>query len=156
MSVAFRRESDEEHKEPKFELPLPPGPNLVTTRGLALIEEKVAELEAGIATLKAEPEIEEAKRELRYWLTRQSTAQLAPPPEPDVAGFGTRVTFKLNNRKRTIDIVGHDEAEPDKDRLSFSAPLAHALIGSEPGDLLDFNSKAEAIEIVAVEAIGDI
>ena len=156
MSVAFRRESDEEHKEPKFELPLPPGPNLVTTRGLALIEEKVAELETRIATLHAEPAIEEAKRELRYWLTRQSTAQLAPLPEPDVAGFGTRVTFKLNSRKRTIDIVGHDEAEPDKDRLSFFAPLAHALIGGEPGDLLDFNGKAEAIEIVAVEAIGDI
>ena len=38
MSVAFRRESDEEHLEPKFELPFPPGPNLVTPRGLALIE----------------------------------------------------------------------------------------------------------------------
>ena len=37
MSVAFRRESDEEHLEPKFELPIPPGPNLVTARGLALI-----------------------------------------------------------------------------------------------------------------------
>ncbi len=33
MSVAFRRESDEEHKEPRFELPIPPGPNLVTERG---------------------------------------------------------------------------------------------------------------------------
>ena len=38
MSVAFCRESDEEHLEPKFELPIPPGPNLVTPRGLALIE----------------------------------------------------------------------------------------------------------------------
>ena len=37
MSVAFRRESDEEHLEPKFELPIPPGPNLVTERGLALV-----------------------------------------------------------------------------------------------------------------------
>ena len=37
MSVAFRRESDEEHLEPKFEIPIPPGPNLVTARGLALI-----------------------------------------------------------------------------------------------------------------------
>ena len=27
MSVAFRRESDEEHLEPIFEIPLPPGPN---------------------------------------------------------------------------------------------------------------------------------
>ena len=42
MSVAFRRESDEEHLEPKFELPLPPGPNLVTSRGLKLIEARNA------------------------------------------------------------------------------------------------------------------
>ena len=153
MSVAFRRESDEEHKEPKFELPLPSGPNLVTTHGLALIEEKVAELESRIATLQTEPEIEEAKRELRYWLTRQSTAQLAPPPEPDVAGFGTRVTFKLNGRKRVIDIVGDDEADPASNRLAFSAPLSQALMGGEAGDLIDFNGKPEAIEIVAVEAI---
>ena len=46
MSVAFRREGDDEHLEPKFELPLPPGPNLVTVRGLAQIRDKVAELEA--------------------------------------------------------------------------------------------------------------
>ena len=26
MSVAFRRDSDEEHREPKFEIPLPAGP----------------------------------------------------------------------------------------------------------------------------------
>jgi len=156
MSVAFRRESDEEHKEPRFELPLPPGPNLVTKRGLALIEEKVAELETRIAALQAEPEVEEAKRALRYWLTRQSTAVLAPPPEPDMASFGTRVTFKLNGRKRIVDIVGDDEAEPDKDRLSFSAPLSAALIGGEPGDLLDFNGKAEAIKIIAVAPLSDI
>ena len=44
MSVAFRRESDEEHKEPRFELPIPPGPNLVTARGLVQTEAKVAAL----------------------------------------------------------------------------------------------------------------
>ena len=36
MSVAFRRESDEEHLEPKFEIPIPVGPNLVTARGARL------------------------------------------------------------------------------------------------------------------------
>ena len=41
MSVAFRRESDEEHLEPKFELPIPPGPNFVTPGGLAQIEGRV-------------------------------------------------------------------------------------------------------------------
>lgn len=153
MSVAFRRESDEEHKEPKFELPLPPGPNLVTPRGLAMIEAKVSELEASIAANAADPEIETARRELRYWLTRHTTAQLAPPPEPGVVGFGTRVTFLLNGRERRIDIVGDDEADPASNRLAFSAPLSQALMGGEAGDLLDFNGKAEAIEILAIEEI---
>lgn len=45
MSVAFRRDCDEEHLEPHFELPIPPGPNLVTPR-IA----QVAELEAGLST----------------------------------------------------------------------------------------------------------
>jgi len=155
MSVAFRRDSDEEHMEPKFELPLPPGPNLVTQRGLALIEAKVIALEAFVAANAADPEIEMRKRELRYWHTRQNTAQLAPQPEPGVAAFGTRVAFLLNGRKRAIDIVGDDEAEPAKDRLSFSAPLSKALIGSEAGELVEFNGKADAIEILAVEEIKD-
>lgn len=155
MSVAFRRESDEEHKEPKFELPLPAGPNLVTMRGLALIEAKVNALKSFVAANESDPDIEATKRTLRYWLTRQTTAQLAPPPMPGVASFGSRVKFLLNGRKRVIEIVGDDEAERAQDRLSFSAPLSKALIGGEVGDLMDFGGKAEAIEIVAVEAIRD-
>ena len=56
MSVAFRRESDEEHLEPKFELPVPPGPNFVTPAGLALIEARVAELETTEAMTGLTPE----------------------------------------------------------------------------------------------------
>ena len=48
MSVAFRRESDDEHLEPRFELPIPAGPNLVTARGRALIDERIALLEASL------------------------------------------------------------------------------------------------------------
>ena len=153
MSVAFRRESDEEHKEPKFELPLPAGPNMVTARGLALIEAKVGELEAAIEAETAEEPRTVLKRELRYWNTRRTTAQIAPPPEPGVAGIGSRVTIKLAGNVRTIHIVGHDEANPAADRIAFSAPLAHALIGAEEGERVDFNGKTEAIEIVSVEGI---
>ena len=53
MSVAFRRESDDEHLEPTFELPIPPGPNRVTPRGLALIAERLAACEAQVAELVA-------------------------------------------------------------------------------------------------------
>lgn len=153
MSVAFRRESDEEHKEPKFEIPLPAGPNLVTARGLALIEAKVAELEAAIAAEGEEEPREVLKRELRYWNTRRTTAEIAPLPEAGVAGIGSRVRIRLAGKERVIDLVGHDEADPPADRVAFSAPLAQALLGAEAGERVDFNGRPEAIEIVEISEI---
>ena len=110
MSVAFRRESDEEHLEPRFELPIPAGPNLVTARGLAMIHARVAELEAQTTAAVDPAEREVALRTLRYWNTRAVTAVLAPaPPEGEVA-FGSRVRVLLKGRERWFEIVGDDEA----------------------------------------------
>ena len=153
MSVAFRRESDEEHKEPRFELPLPPGPNLVTQRGLAQIEAKVAELEARIAAGGDEAALAEAKRDLRYWQTRRATAEVAPAPAGDEVAFGTRVRFRLNGAERTLAIVGDDESDPPSGYLGFSAPLAKAMLGACEGDLVDFAGRAEAIEILEISAL---
>jgi len=150
MSVAFRRESDEEHLEPRFELPIPPGPNLVTQRGLRLIRARLDELEQAAA---AEPDAERRKpveRDLRYWRTRLATAELAPAPAQGVVGIGSQVTFRLNGATRTLALTGHDEADPEAGRIAFSAPLARAMIGAEAGEWVDFAGKAEAIEIVAV------
>ena len=144
MSVAFRRESDDEHKEPKFDIPIPPGPNLVTERGLKLIEDKVAELE-GISA----PD-EERQRELRYWRQRLATAQIGPEPADDEVGFGSRVTFRLNKAKREIRIVGEDEADPTAGLLGLQAPLAQALIGAGEGDLVPFNGQDDAIEVLTI------
>lgn len=154
MSVAFRRDGDEEHLEPKFELPIPPGPNLVTARGLALIGERVAELEARIAQAPpGDAAIESAKRDLRYWHTRQTTAVPTPAPLGDKVEFGTRVTFALKGKRRTLALVGDDEADPAAGSISFSAPLARALSGAEAGDVVEFAGDDEAIEIMAVAAI---
>ena len=149
MSVAFRRESDDEHLEPKFELPLPPGPNIVTPRGLALIEAKVAEWNAVVASAANDEARKKATRDLAYWNTRLSTARIAEPPSNGVIGIGARVTFRLNGTERTIEIVGHDEAEPGAGRIAFSAPLAKAMIGAGEGDFVDFGGKDEAIEVIA-------
>ncbi|BCA58845.1 GreA/GreB family elongation factor [Sphingomonas sp. HMP6] len=149
MSVAFRRESDEEHLEPKFERPIAPGPNLVTPRGLTLIGAKVVELETLIASA-AEADRAALQRELRYWHTRQTTAEVVPPPEPGTVGIGSRVTYRLNGAERTVDIVGGDEADPAEGRVGFQAPLARALIGAEVGERVDFAGKDEAIEVVGV------
>jgi transcription elongation GreA/GreB family factor len=150
MSVAFRRESDEEHKEPRFELPLPAGPNLVTERGQVLIDERIAALEAeqpGSDELR----VAEIARELRYWKTRRATAILAPLPSLDEVAFGSRVRFRLAGKEREIAIVGDDEADPAAGRISFSAPLARALIGAAEGEFVAFNGRADAIEILAVQ-----
>jgi transcription elongation GreA/GreB family factor len=153
MSVAFRRESDEEHKEPRFELPIPVGPNLVTAAGLALAEARVAAFEALVAAEPDETRLAEARRSLRYWRTRLATAELAPPPPAGEAAFGSRVAFRLNGRERSVDIVGDDEADPAQGKIAFSAPLARALIGAGPGDFSDFGGRADAIEVVSVAPI---
>ncbi len=150
MSVAFRRESDEEHLEPKFELPLPPGANLVTLRGLAMISAKVADLDAALVAASDDPARAVIKRDLRYWRARESTATIAPEPSGDTVAFGTRVTFTLNGTTRTIAIVGSDEADPAADRITFTAPLARAMMGLAVGDLADFNGAADVIEIIAI------
>jgi transcription elongation GreA/GreB family factor len=151
MSVAFRRESDEEHLEPKFELPIPPGPNLVTPRGLDLIRARV---DALVAEVAAESDAERRKpleRALRYWNTRLATAQIAPPPAPGEAGIGSRVTFRRDGTVRTLTITGHDEADPEAGLVAFSAPLARALIGAAAGDTADFDGREDGIEVLAVE-----
>jgi len=153
LSVAFRRESDEEHKEPRFELPIPVGPNLVTAAGLSQAQDRVAALKALTATEKDETRLAEAQRALRYWSTRLATAERAPPPPEGEAAFGSSVTFRLNGETRTIAIVGDDEADPAAGKIAFSAPLARALIGAGPGDFSDFGGKADAIEVIEVEAI---
>jgi transcription elongation GreA/GreB family factor len=151
MSVAFRRESDEEHLEPKFEIPLPPGPNIVTPRGLALIVAKVAEWNAAVVAAVDDDACKKVKRELAYWNTRLSTARVAEPPADGVIGIGSRVTYRRNGREQSIEIVGHDEAEPAAGRIAFSAPLAKAMIGAGAEDLVDFGTGMDVIAVISVE-----
>lgn len=153
MSVAFRREGDDEHLEPKFEHPIPLGPNLVTARGLELIKHRVAALQADIAALSDETALKIAKRDLRYWSTRQSTAELPPVPSGKHVAFGTRVTFRLDGKEKILSLVGDDEADPAEALVSFSAPISRALMGSEPGDFLAFAGRDDVIEILSIEVI---
>ena len=150
MSVAFRRESDEEHLEPKFELPIPPGPNYVTPTGMAQIEARVAELEAAVAAGGSEEVVKALKRDLRYWHQRQSSAQPAPPPASGAVGIGSRAGFTLRGKQQAMTITGHDEADPAHGKIAFSSPLARALLGLSVGDFADFGSEEDAIEIKAV------
>ena len=149
MSVAFRRESDEEHLEPKFDVPIPPGPNLVTPRGLALIAARIDALETQLAGADGDAG-EAIRRDLRYWNTRRMTAIEPAAPDEKTIGFGVTVDILLHGSERRIAIVGDDEADPAAGLVAFSAPLARALIGAEAGDTIAFNGRSDAIEILAI------
>lgn len=150
MSVAFRRDSDEEHLEPRFELPIPAGPNLVTARGLELIEQRIADLEsesrgADEATTTA------LKRDLRYWHTRRNTAELAPIPAGDKVEFGVRVSISLNGKPKVFVLVGDDEAAPSMGLISFKAPLSQAMLGAETGETFPFGGDEDALQILRIQ-----
>jgi transcription elongation GreA/GreB family factor len=148
VSVAFRRESDEEHKEPRFELPIPAGPNYVTRRGRRLLDDRLAEVEARHAAAADDTEREVAARELRYWRTRQVTAIDAPVPPADEVAFGSRIRVLMSGAERVLEIVGDDEAEPAAGRIAWSAPLALALRGAGEGERVAFGGGVEVVEIL--------
>jgi transcription elongation GreA/GreB family factor len=153
MSVAFRRDSDEEHLEPRFELPIPPGPNLVTARGYALIEARNAELESMLSTDLGEDERKAVLRDARYWRRQLASAQLAPVPDGATVAIGTRVTIDRDGQSRTFEIVGHDESDPASNRISFASPLARSLAGAEVGQACDFPNSDQPITITAIAVV---
>jgi len=151
MSVAFRRESDEEHLEPRFELPIPPGPNLVTARGLKQIQTRHDMVEASLAGQLSEDERKTVLREARYWRQRLASAQLAPRPDGNRVAIGTRVSFAQDGGARTVDVVGHDESEPAAGRIAFTAPLARALLDAQVGDEIEFAGSNKLLIIASIQ-----
>ena len=71
--------------------------------------------------------------------------------------FGTTVTVFNSELEKSIryKIVGEDEANVNEGKISFSSPLARALIGKGEGDIAKFESPAgsQEYEIVAIKHI---
>jgi transcription elongation GreA/GreB family factor len=155
MSVAFRREGDEEHLEPRFALPIPPGPNLVTARGLKQIQTRHDMVEASLAGQLSEDERKTVLREARYWRQRLASAQLAPRPDGNRVAIGTRVSFAQDGGARTVDVVGHDESEPAAGRIAFTAPLARALLDAQVGDEIEFAGSNKLLIIASIQISAD-
>ncbi|MGV3729620.1 MAG: GreA/GreB family elongation factor [Sphingopyxis sp.] len=149
MSVAFRRESDDEHKEPEYELPIPVGANLVTPRGLRLLGEEAARLEAAVAAETDADARKKLQRRLRYVHTRHATAEVQAPPAVGIIGIGSRVRYTLNGAERAVTIVGHDEADPAAGCIAFTAPLGRAVMGAEAGESVAFQGRDDAITILS-------
>jgi transcription elongation GreA/GreB family factor len=140
VSRAFVKEDDQAGDSPLPDRPISPRRNLVTRRGLRLIEKQVAQHRSDLARASAAADREaigRASRELRYWTARLDTAELAEPGAgTGRVAFGALVTVtRPDGTEASFRIVGEDEADPSVGRIAWTAPVAQALLGSEPGDL---------------------
>ena len=148
MSRAFVKETVESAPPP--ERMVDDGPNLVTPQGLAQIDAHVARIEAA---MKTEPNVllrETLARDLRYWEIRKASAQPAQPAADGTVGFGSTVTIARNGRRQTFRIVGVDEADAGAGLISFRSPLAAAILGARPGDIVEASEPLGEIEILSV------
>lgn len=67
--------------------------------------------------------------------------------------FGTTVTLKNteNNKSVSYTIVGEDEADIKQDKISFSSPIARAMIAKFEGDIVQVQTPQGVIQYEIVE-----
>jgi transcription elongation factor GreA len=69
-----------------------------------------------------------------------ANAQVIDPKLVDADGrcvFGATVDVEVDGETSTWQIVGEDEADIKKGRISVSSPIARALIGKESGEIVE-------------------
>ena len=146
MSRAFVKETAESAAPP--ERMVDDGPNLVTPEGLAQIDAHIARIEASMKTEANVLLRETLARDLRYWEIRKSTAEVVETHSTDTVSFGSTVIIERKGRQQTFRIVGVDEADAGKGLISFRSPLAAAILGAQPGDIIEAAEPLGEIEIV--------
>ena len=141
MSKAFTKEP--EGGEVYDDLPdRPVSPhNLVTPKGLELIEAELARLHrehAAAQDADDRPLVAKINRDLRYWTSRRATAQVVEAPRDAFeVYFGSTVTIEREDgRRQTYRIVDEDEADPSLGTLSYVSPVAQALLGKQVDDVV--------------------
>jgi len=140
VSQAFVKEGDASDDLP--ERPLGDRPNYVTPAGLEQLRRRQDELIDARARLVArrseetEGALKLVERDLRYFEARLRAAVLVDrsKEKPADVRFGALVEVAGAQGVRRYAIVGEDEADPASDKLSWSSPLALALMGAKPGE----------------------
>ncbi|HET6388208.1 transcription elongation factor GreA [Hyphomicrobium sp.] len=151
MSRAFVKETDAVEELP--DRLISEHRNLVTPEGLALIEAEVERLQAELAEAQTSDDrdaMQRAQRDLRYWKQRLATAEVQSfLTDTSVVAFGSLVTLERDDgRVQKYRIVGEDESNPAKGKLSYASPLAQALMEKSVGDVVHAGTgEAEIVKI---------
>ena len=182
MNKAFVRESDGDDEEalpPGLQIPAG-APNYITPAGHARLKSEledlikrerphVVEVVAWAASngdrsengdyIYGKRRLREIDRRIRFLTKRLDNAEIVDPlrqGDNDQVFFGARVTIAdADGVENVYTIVGIDEMDVSRGRISWISPLARALIKSREGDSIRFQSPMgiREIDIVAVEYV---
>jgi transcription elongation factor GreB len=100
--------------------------------------------------------LREIDRRLGYLAKVMKEAKLVDPaaqPSRDQVRFGATVELAdAEDERRTLTIVGDDEADATAGLVSWSAPLARALIGARVGDerIVRLPAGEKSYEVMAI------
>ena len=161
MSRAFVKDDNEDLPSEELpERPLNTDPNYVTADGLNLLRKKVEALQREHAGLKQaaedfdKPRLAVVERDLRYYQARLESAivvDVANEPKDEVH-FGAMVKAEDEDGNiHGFTIVGEDEADVNKNKVSWRSPLANALMGARVGDTVTWNRPVGAMSLEVLE-----
>jgi transcription elongation factor GreB len=181
MNKAFTRESDdgdEGEEESDASLALPQGTrNYITPGGYARIKDELDDLlrverprvveAVHWAALNGDRSengdyiygkrrLREIDRRIRFLTRRLDLAEVVDParqPNTEQVFFGATVTIcDEQGIELVYEIVGVDETDFSRGRISWVSPLARALIKAQEGDTVKFQSPAgwREVEVVAI------
>lgn len=100
--------------------------------------------------------LREIDRRLAHLARVMKAAKVVDPaaqPDREQVRFGATVEVAdEDNNRRTLTIVGDDEADASAARIGWSAPLARALIGAKAGDerIVRLPSGEKSYEVVNI------
>ncbi len=177
MSKAFTREDDAPEEAPEIELQAPPGTkNYITPAGHArlkselkkLVEAERPELLKTIAWaasngdrsenadyLYGKKRLREIERRLRFLIKRLEIAEVVDPRDQDQDRifFGASVDYTDDaGAEHRVSIVGTDEVDPARGRVSWVSPIARAMLKAREGDVVTLQTPAgsERVEILRI------
>ena len=181
MNKAFTRENDgDDEEEFDTSVKLPQGTrNYITPGGYARIKEEldhllrterphIVEVVHWAASngdrsengdyLYGKKRLREIDRRIRFLTKRLDLAEVVDPAARqencDQVFFGATVTISdEEGHEQTYQIVGVDETDFSRNRISWVSPLARSLLKAREGDLVRFQSPVGWREIEVLEVV---
>jgi transcription elongation factor GreB len=100
--------------------------------------------------------LREIDRRIRFLTKRLESAEIVDPARQtkrDQVFFGATVTYAgSDGAEKTITIVGIDEVDPERGRVSWISPIARALLKAQEGDVVELRTPSgiEPIQIAEI------